>query len=78
MIGTAIKETRLHYGLSIRQLARQADVSAATILSLENGQDCRLSIAHKVALQLGMTISVGLNRGASNCWQPNQTQRDSA
>ena len=71
-ISTQLKQRRLQMGLSLSQLARRADTSAATLSRYENGwQRFELYTLRKLATALGCRLKVALEP-----IEPGRTSRD--
>lgn len=63
-IGARIRELRLQKGLSLTELAHQANVSKSYLSTVENGTGSRPGVAvlHKLAVALGVTLADLLGR----------------
>ncbi len=57
MNNNSLRKLRESLMLSKAELARKANVSAATIARIEQGRECRIETKRKIVLALGYTIS---------------------
>lgn len=53
----SLRRLRESLMISKAELARKANVSAATIARIEQGRECRIETKRKIVLALGYTIS---------------------
>jgi predicted transcriptional regulator len=57
MNNNSLRKLRESLMISKAELARKANVSAATIARIEQGRECRIETKRKIVLALGYTIS---------------------
>jgi predicted transcriptional regulator len=57
MYNNSVRKLRESLMISKAELARKANVSAATIARIEQGRACRIETKRKIVLALGYTIS---------------------
>ena len=57
MNNNSLRKLRESLMMSKAELARKANVSAATIARIEQGRECRIETKRKIVLALGYTIS---------------------
>jgi transcriptional regulator with XRE-family HTH domain len=63
-IGARVRELRLQKGLSLSELAQQANVSKSYLSTVENGTGSRpgAAVLHKLAITLGVSLADLLGR----------------
>lgn len=57
MNNNSLQKLRESLMISKAELARKANVSAATIARIEQGRECRIETKRKIVLALGYTLS---------------------